>query len=345
MPSVLAAEIAQQPEEIARFIDREAAPIRRLERRLPTFSYALIAARGSSDHAALYAQYLWTYLTGIPVVPAVPSLTTLYHRPPRLDDALVIGISQSGQSPDVVAVVEEGRRQGRPTIAITNDAGSPLAKVADHVIELRVSPERSIAATKTYTSTLAAVALLGAALSADQKIIDAVAALPAAARRTLEAAGPRAAEIARVLSPVPAAVSLARGFNLCTAHEIALKLREILRLPTHGFSSADFRHGSIALATAGLAALLVMPAGATFADMHELAKDLRARQASVVAVTGEAIAPEVTRDVLPIADVPEWLSPVVAVLPGQLLAVETALARGVDPDHPAGLTEKVVRTI
>src|SRR5215469_322005 len=133
MVSILEDEIRTQPEVVARLLDHELAAIQRLIAQLPAFEYVLIAARGSSDHAALYAQYIWAALAGHPVALAAPSLFTLYGRPPRLEGALIVGISQSGQSPDIVAVLDEGRRHGRPTIAITNDGASPLAAAAEHV--------------------------------------------------------------------------------------------------------------------------------------------------------------------------------------------------------------------
>src|ERR1051326_4085243 len=165
MTSLLEQEIHSQPEVIARLLDQQTTPVSEIVKQLPAFDYALIAARGSSDHTATYAKYAWTALTGFPVAAATPSLHTLYNTPPRMAGALVVGVSQSGQSPDIVAVVEEGKRQGRPTLAITNDGASPLAAAADHVIELHAGQERSVAATKTYTAQLGVMALLAAAWS------------------------------------------------------------------------------------------------------------------------------------------------------------------------------------
>lgn len=342
--SVLASEIASQPETVARFLERQLAPARRLVASVGQFSYVLLAARGSSDHAALYAQYLWGYLARLPVALAAPSLHTLYHTPLRLADALVVGISQSGQSPDVVSVVEEGRRQGRPTVAVTNDPASPLARAADHVIELGTS-ERSIAATKTYTCQLAAMALLGALWSRDERRVDELVHLPQAMQVTLEGAIQPAQAAADLLREAPLLLTIARGLNLGTAHEAALKLRELLRLPTQAFSAADFRHGSIALLTEGLAALLFMPAGAAYDDMAALARDLAAGGARLAVVSDQAAAARDARVWLPTASLPEWLSPLVAVLPAQRLALALAAARGLDPDRPRGLAEKVVRTL
>ena len=189
MTSFLAKEIASQPAEVARFIERHSSAMTGLAQTLPACSYALVAARGSSDHAATYARYVWGALAGLPVAPAAPSLHTLYGTPPRMTGALVAGISQSGQSPDVVKVVEEGRKQGRPTVAFTNDPGSPLGRTAEHVFNLCETPEHAVAATKTYTTQLAGVALLGAASAGGRAAAAAGGAAPAARGHAAGAAG------------------------------------------------------------------------------------------------------------------------------------------------------------
>ncbi len=345
MSSYLAQEIASQPQEVGAFLDRHTDRMQAVVRSLPSFDYALVAARGSSDHATTYARYLWGMLAGVPVAPAAPSLHTLYHRPPRLRDALVVGISQSGQSPDVVAVVEEGRRQGRPTVAFTNDPQSPLARTADHVFDLCLTPEYAIAATKTYTTQLAAVALFGAALGGDPARLAELRALPAAMQRVLEGAAEPCRQVAGELREMDSLLTLARGVNLCTADELSLKLRELLCLPTHGWSAADLRHGSIAQVLPGTAAVLVMPSGAAFADMQKLADEVGDRGAELTVISDDASAARRARHRLPLAAVvPEWLSPATAVLPGQLLALEMVLARKLDPDRPPGLSGKIVKT-
>jgi glucosamine--fructose-6-phosphate aminotransferase (isomerizing) len=345
MSSYLLQEIASQPAEVAAFIDRHAVEMQRYARVLPPCSYALVAARGSSDHATRYAQYLWGMLAGLPVASAAPSLHTLYHRPPRLDGALVVGISQSGQSPDVVAVVQEGRRQGRPTLAFTNDPDSPLARTADQVFDLCLTPELAIAATKTYTTQLAAVALFGAALSGQEARLDELRRLPEAMQQVLEGAADPCRQVAASLRDIPSLMLLARGINLCTADELGLKLRELLCLPTHGWSAADLRHGSIALVQPGTPALLVMPSGAAFADMQKLAQEIGERGAELTVISDDPAAAPASANRLPLdTAVPEWLSPATAVLPGQLLALEMVLARNLDPDRPRGLTTKVVKT-
>ncbi len=344
--SFLAREIASQPDEVESFIDRHLPDMRRASAALPKCNFALVAARGSSDHAATYARYVWGALCGLPVASAAPSLHTLYQTPPRMDGALVVGISQSGQSPDVVSVVEEGKRQGRPTIAFTNDPDSPLARASDHVFKLCETPEHAIAATKTYTTQLAGVALLGATLGGNEARLDELKRLPAAMRAVLAGAADPAKTAATADMGVTSYLTLARGINLCTADELGLKLRELLCLPTHGWSAADFRHGSIAMIVKGTPILLIMPGGAGFADMQRLAGEVTERGAVLTVISDDANAAPMARHRLPLAaSVPEWLSPLTTVLPGQLFALEMVLARGLDPDRPAGLGAKVVKTV
>jgi glucosamine--fructose-6-phosphate aminotransferase (isomerizing) len=347
MTSFLAREIASQPAEVARFIERHSSAMTGLAQTLPACSYALVAARGSSDHAATYARYVWGALAGLPVAPAAPSLHTLYGTPPRMTGALVAGISQSGQSPDVVKVVEEGRKQGRPTVAFTNDPGSPLGRTAEHVFNLCETPEHAVAATKTYTTQLAGVALLGASAAAAQpQRLEELRQLPQAMQQVLQAAAEPCRRAAVELKDVTSFITLARGVNLCTADELALKLRELLCLPTHGWSAADFRHGSIAMIVPGTPVLLIMPSGVGFADMQKLAQEVTERGAMLTVMSDDPAAAPMARHRIPLAaPVPEWLSPLTAVLAGQLLALELCLARGLDPDRPRWLGDKIVKTL
>lgn len=344
MTSVLSREIASQPDAVARLVAREVAGVRRFLAGLPPFSYALIAARGSSDHAALYARYVWGYAASMPVALAAPSLHTLYGRSPRLDGALVVGISQSGQSPDVVTVLEDARRQSRPTVALTNDPVSPLARVADHVIALG-AVEESIAATVTYTSQLAAVALLAAAWSPEpEERLRELAAVPEAMAATLAGSAQPCAHAAESLAEASVCLTIARGMDLATAYESALKMRELARLTTVAFSAADFRHGSQATADFAVPVAVFMPRGPTFDDLASLTNQLEAAGVHQLIISDDDGARRATSAFLPTARVPTWLTPLVSILPAQQLAQAWAIRRGIDPDRPPGLTEKVVRT-
>ena len=344
MISLLEQEIESQPEVMARLLEREARHVSDIVAGLPPFDYALIAARGSSDHAATYAKYAWTTLAGYPVALAAPSLLTMYGAAPRLASALVVGISQSGQSPDILAVLEEGKRQGRPTLAITNDGASPLAALADHVIELHAGAERSVAATKTYTAQVAVMAMFAAALSGEGRNMDALQQLPAAIETTLQLSS-RIAQAVERYRYMDRCIIIGRGYNYATSFELALKLKELTYVMATSYSSADFRHGPIATIESGLPVFLVMPTGATFDDMLELARDLRQRGAELLVISESEDALALARTALPIPQgLPEWLSPLCAIIPGQVVALRLALAKGLNPDIPRGL-QKVTRTL
>ncbi|HZS76021.1 MAG TPA: SIS domain-containing protein [Ktedonobacteraceae bacterium] len=344
MTTLLEQEILSQPEVIARVIDREANHIEQMVRQLPAFDYALIAARGSSDHAATYAKYAWSSLAGYPVALAAPSLLTMYKAAPRLNGALVVGISQSGQSPDIIAVLEEGKRQGRPTLAITNDGTSPLAKMADYVVELHAGPERSVAATKTYTAQLAIMALFAAALSGKDEHKKAILELPDAVKSTLQLVSELGPRVERYRY-MDRCVIVGRGYNYATSFELGLKLKELTYVITTAYSSADFRHGPIATIEPGLPVILIMPRGGTFDDMLELAHELEQRGAELLVISEaeEALALAKTR--MPVVTtMPEWLSPLVTILPGQVFAMHLAITKGFNPDVPRGL-QKVTKTL
>ena len=344
MTTRLEQEIRSQPEVIARLLDRETRHVAQIVAQLPRFNYVLIAARGSSDYAATYATYAWASLAGYPVALATPSLYTLYHLSPRLEGALVVGISQSGQSPDIVAVLEEGKRQGRPTLAITNDGNSPLANAADHVIELHAGAEQSVAATKTYTAQLAAVALFAAAWSGSSEQATELERLPHALETILEGSTDIAQRTERYRY-MDRCVVIGRGYNYATAFELALKLKELTYVMASPYSSADFQHGPIATVDKGLPIFLVMPTGATFSDMLDIAQSLQTLEAELLVISDSPSALTLAKTPLPLAtSVPEWLTPITSILPGQLLAMNLALIKGGDPDVPRGL-RKVTRTL
>ncbi len=302
----------------------------------------VIAARGTSDHAALYGQYVLGARNGLLVAPASPSLFSVYGTPPRVRNALVIGISQSGKSPDVVAVLDEARRQGSITVAITNDPESELAAAADHVIELLAGPERAVAATKTYLAELAIIAMLSSALSGDDGSAAELLAIPEALRRAL---GEEEAIIAlaQQWASEPACAVLARGFHYATAREWALKLKELAHLLADPYSGADFQHGPITLVGAGFPVLAVVTSGPVLDGMAELLGTLRERGARLL-VASDDPALLGLGDPIRLPAAPEWLSPLVAILPAQLFAYHLALARGLDSEAPRNLS-KVTLTL
>jgi glutamine---fructose-6-phosphate transaminase (isomerizing) len=328
-------EIAQQPEVVARLLEREARALRdvagELRRRRPR--YAVLAARGSSDNGARYAQHVLGRVLRLPVVLATPSLHTLYDAPPRFIDAVVVGISQSGASPDVVSVVAEGARQGAMTVAITNDPSSPLAAAAAHVIDLGAGEERSVAATKTYSASLAAIAALAA--EGDPDLSREVAGLPDALARQLALTGDAGAAVAAGADWDRLTV-VGRGAHYATAFEAALKVRELAGIVAEAYSPADLLHGPIATTGPGQPLLAVAPEGPTEGSMRELIATARERGARVAAIGHD---PALGDPFLGLVDMPEWLGPVVAIVPAQLLAVGLAERRGVEVDAPFGLSK------
>jgi len=343
--SFLEQEICEQPQVLARLLEQESGHAREIaraiERQAPTF--VMIAARGTSDHAAAYGKYLLGEACGLPVALAAPSLHTIYQRPPRMQGALVVGISQSGRSPDIVEVVAEGRRQGALTLAITNDPESPLGQAAELCLPCHAGQERSVAATKTYTAQLASLALLAAALADDGGRWADLERLPERVERVLQLA-PEVAQRVQRYRYMEECVLIGRGYNCATAFEVALKLKELTYIAAVPYSSADFLHGPIAVIEYGFPVLLVAPDGAVFGDLLSLAEELRARGAELMVISdrAEALALAQTPLALPEA-LPEWLSPVVAVVPGQVFAASLTRAKGYDLDEPRGL-RKVTRT-
>jgi glutamine---fructose-6-phosphate transaminase (isomerizing) len=329
------AEIAEQPEVVARLLDRQRTAIDALaadmRRRDPR--YAVLAARGTSDNAARYAQHVLGRILSMPVVLATPSLHTLYDAPPGYDDAVVIGVSQSGASPDIVSVVADAAHQGALTAAITNAPASPLADAAEHVIDLSAGEERSVAATKTYTASLAAIAALAA--SGDAALTAEVEGLPAALAGQLGLTGD-AAHAVRAAADWDRLTVVGRGAHYATAFEAALKIRELAGIVAEPYSPADLLHGPIAAVTADQPLLAIAPAGPTEESMRELVAAARERGAQVAAIGHDRTLGD---PFLELVDVPEWLGPVVAIVPAQLLAVGLAEQRGIDVDAPFGLSK------
>jgi len=344
--SVLLGEIREQPAAAERQLrlGREAAEAVAGAIRARSPTAILIAARGSSDNAARYAQYLWGAHNRLLVSLATPSLFSRYQKPPALRDTVAVGISQSGRSPDILAVLAEARRQGALAVAVTNDPGSPLGAVASVCLPLHAGQERAVAATKTYTTQLLALAMLSAALEGDEARWDALAALPGYLDEVLRLERPAAA-LADKLRSSDRLVVIGRGFSYTTAFEISLKIKETSYLVAEPYSSADFRHGPSAVLERGFPVILVAPSGRVLADAAELLELCRRREAEVIAISDDADLLARASGPLPLPPhLPEWLSPLVAVVPGQLFAVALARARGLDPDKPRGLS-KVTETL
>jgi glucosamine--fructose-6-phosphate aminotransferase (isomerizing) len=338
--SWLEAELREQPAALERLLDRQGDRAREIAGIFgrDDVKYVLIASRGSSGNAARYAQYLLGRAHRVPVMFATPSLYTIYEQPPRLEGAVVVGISQSGASPDVASVLAEARRQGRPTVALTNAPDSPLAREADSVLPLEAGDERAVAATKTYLNSLGAIAMLFAA--ADGPVAEAeLARMPSVLEEQIELSIATAPQLDEYGDAVGATV-VARGVNYGTAFEIALKIRELSGLVVEAYSPADLMHGPIAAIREGWPVIVVAPTGPARPSVEGLVLPLLERGARIIAVSDVAAVLRRAQTRLPlVARVPEWLSALTAVIPGQLTALRLAQLRGLDIDSPAGLNK------
>jgi glucosamine--fructose-6-phosphate aminotransferase (isomerizing) len=306
-------------------------------------THVVIAARGTSDNAARYAKYLLGAHNGLPVALAAPSLFTVYGQPPVFQDALVLGISQSGKSPDIVAVLQEARRQGMLTAAITNQPASDLAKVAEHVIDLQAGEERSVAATKTYTAELAAVALLSALLKGEPYLLDELKTIPEAVAQTLSMQAYICQHTPRYRY-MHVCVAIGRGYNYATAFELALKLKELSYTLVEPYSSADFLHGPLAVVEPGFPVILIAPSGKMLPELKDFAQKLKPLGAEIIAISDDdsLLNQAQTAFRLPVS-VPEWLSPLTSIVPGQLFAMHLVHTRNLDVDQPRALN-KVTET-
>jgi glucosamine--fructose-6-phosphate aminotransferase (isomerizing) len=349
----MAAEVAEQPAVLARlFADRgaELAQVRAaVAGRRPRF--VLLAARGTSDHAALYAKYLVEVRLGLPAGLVSPSSMTVYGARPELRDVLFLAVSQSGGSPDLLESMVAARGCGALTVAVTNNPASELARAAEYQVDVHAGPERAVAATKSYTAELLALYLLLAPLARpelDRQVLgEQVRRLAAAAEQTL-AGEPAVTAVAQRYLGAERLITTARGFGYPTAREAALKLMETCYLGAQAFSGADLLHGPMAMVDAGLPVIAIHTPGAGGRAMLAVLERLRERQADLLLV-GEpagALGPgQPTGPHLPVttAGLPEELYPIVEILPLQQLACQLAVLRGGDPDAPRGLA-KVTRT-
>ena len=343
--ALMAAEIAEQPAVWRRLVAasgadsdvaRAAALVREYQPR-----FVLFVARGTSDHAALYAKYVAEIVHQLPCGLVSPSTMTAYGARPDLTGVLMIGVSQSGGSPDLVQSLEAARSRGALTVAVTNKADSPLATVAQAHVDIQAGPELAVAATKSYTAQLLALHLLFAAIRGDdtghiEKLCDAADQLVAG-----DAAVAGLAQRYRFASSL---VTTGRGYSYPTSREAALKLMETCYLSAQAFSGADLLHGPLAMIDPQVPVLAVAADGIGGRAMQQVFPRLAEQQADVFCVgTADAVAAADAGVVLP-AGVAEELSPLLEIIPFQQLSQHLAVARGGDPDAPRGL-RKVTETL
>ena len=329
--AVMRREMAEQPEVLRRFVARFDDHVAALRAVLPARPTGVaFLARGSSDNAAVLGRYAVEVAAGLPSALLAASLHTVYQAPIDYTGWVVVSLSQSGQTPEIVTVTERLRRAGATTVAITNSGSSALAGAADVAVSLDAGEELAVPATKTVTSSLLAVLAVTAALGS----------LPFP-RASLEALSDVVADVLSDVDSVDAVgaslasadrvVVTARGLLLPAALETALKLQETTGMLAQGLSTADLRHGPVAATGPDVPVVALAAPGAGEADTRALADEVRARGARAVVLGAEP------GDAVSLPAVPELLAPIPAVVRGQQLALAASLARGVDPDSPAGL--------
>jgi len=343
-------EIREQPAALRRALATVVAPARKIaaECARRDIRLVMVAARGTSDNAGVYAQYLLQYLNRIPVALATPSLFTLYRTTIRMDGVLMVGISQSGEAPDVVEVLTQARQQGAYTVAVTNVAPSPLASEAEEVLLCDAGREYSVAATKTYTTTCLALAALASHFPGGERLKPALERVPDRVAEALQVEQQIARGVVRYVHAAECIV-LGRAFQYGTAREMALKLQETCYVIATPFSTADFHHGPAALVERGSPVIVFAAPGPCVPDAREVLTWLRDQRADTVVVSEDMtlleLATTPVRLDLPeeTPEIAELLSPIAYIAPGQLFAQYLALERGLDPDHPRSLS-KVTRT-
>lgn len=352
--SLMLDEIRQQPEVLDRTLREELSAVERLrkvlEQRRPRL--VILTARGTSDNAAQFGRYLLEISTATPVSLAAPSIFTLYGATVNFRDALVVAISQSGESTDTNIVLERAKEQGAITVGITNEPDSALAKLAEHVFLVRAGRERSVAATKTYTGQLLMLYLLAYAMGGPIELDD-LRRIPAAADAALRLENDIQSRASRYRF-MEHAVVVGRGLNYANAFEFALKLMETSYIVAERFSSADFLHGPIAMVGSSFPVFLFTPGGVTWSSTQQILEKLAAAKAEMMLIT-DGSNPEALNMGLrtvcinarinhsgPLPE--EVFTPIPYIIPAQLFAVALAAEKGLNPDEPRGLS-KVTRTL
>jgi glucosamine--fructose-6-phosphate aminotransferase (isomerizing) len=339
---LMRAEIHEQPAAWTRLQDegRDAVVRAAATFRAAAPTQVVLLARGSSDNAAIYAQYLMQIGLHLPAALATPSVHTLYGTPVFPPGACVLAVSQSGASADLVQTLAAARQAGCLTLSITNDPASPLAAGADAHIPLLAGPERSVAATKTYTSELLALWMFTRAVGGRQPDAPELAAF---GEQVLESADSACRRLAERLTGVRRLLAVGRGYGFASAREAALKLMETSYVMTQGLSAADAEHGPVAVLDPQTPLLAFASQGPGTPSMASVVAAARAAGAPVEVIGDGTLAGDSLPALLP-ADVPPDLAPLLEILPAQLLALELAVLGGNDPDRPRGLS-KVTSTV
>lgn len=338
-------EIFEQPLALEHTLRAEREHAREFKKfaRAHPFRLIVLVGRGTSDNAALFGRYLFELTTGIPVSLCAPSIHTVYHARLDLRDALVVGISQSGEATDINMVLKAARKQGAYTIGITNEARSPMSAAVHEVFLARAGRQQSVAATKTYTAQLMLMYMLASALG-DEVTLSAASEIPGRAKEALKLASEISAKAERYRY-MRQCVVVARGLNYANAFELALKLMETCYVVADRFSSADFLHGPIALIERDFPVIVFAPPGRTEGEMRKLIQRLQELRAETLVIcSSTAQMPRGAVAIRAPGKMPELYTPIPYIIPGQLFAESLARVKHLDGDRPRSL-KLVTQTI
>jgi glucosamine--fructose-6-phosphate aminotransferase (isomerizing) len=331
------AEILEQPAAIARTLTSVCSQGEAVRQLAAGRAQVLFAARGSSDNAATYGRYLTEVVAGRAAADLAPSIATAYRRPVALSHALVVVVSQSGESAELVETLDWARTCGAATLAVTNVSHGAVAHHADLVLVTEAGAEHAVPATKTFTTQLTAMAVLAGALADDPGPLSQLTRVPDAVA-TLVTARAGVAAAVELLGARARWLVTSRGVSYAVAAELALKLEETCLRPVPGLAYSDLRHGPIAIVAADTAAIVVAPPnGPVLGGLTRQIPDLRSRGASVVTIGGDAALARASDAPVAGPDLPELLAPIGLVVAGQLVVESLARALGLDPDAPPGL--------
>lgn len=342
----LETEIREQPITIPNAIDTNLALIREIVSKAKSRGIKQIyfAARGTSDHACVYAQYMFGIFAGVPCTLGTPSVFTKYGAHVDLRDNLVIGVSQSGKAEDVLAVLESAKNDGAITVSLTNNTESPMAKCAEYHLYCNCGFEASIAATKTFTAQMMILGLMAAVWAENDALIEEMKGVGAKAKELIDTKYGEITSLAEKYQNIPGAIILGRGISYCIALEGALKMLETNKLKMKGYPTSDFHHGPIAQVKPGDVVFVISPKGKTDGDSRDIVKKLQAVGADIFVVTDDcAEAPEGTTPVVLPSTGSEFTFTHMAVIFFQLLACCMTIVRGIDPDK-AGVINKITIT-
>lgn len=329
-------EITEQPEVLAGCLKSNRAVIDGIVRDCAKqdISFAVIAARGTSDHAAVYGKYVLEILTGLPVSLAAPSVMTMYGRDMRFDRSLVVGVSQSGEASDVIEVIKTARRHGAVTVVVTNFPNSPLAQAAQYNLDCNAGEEKSVAATKTFTTELYLLGNLAARLAGDGAMEKEYAMVPDMLRETF-ALNENMEDVVERYRFMKECFVLARGINYAVALEAALKIQETSYVRAKAFATSDFHHGPMAMVERDMPVIVYAPSGPSLADVREMTGRIKEAEGDVLMISDDAEIRAIGSRSLSIPKVQsDFTSPFCNAAVAQMFACRLSLLKGLNPDRP-----------